>query len=146
RGHSVQCCDLSRQSLDDTVLREVELIAFYLPMHTATRLALQLLPSIRNKNRVAHFCAFGLYAPLNEAHLRHAGFSTVLGPEFESDLAQLAETLATGAAPPASKGNIGKLPRLAFEVPDRSGLPHFKKYAHVVLPDGQHRTAGYTEA
>jgi hypothetical protein len=35
---------------------------------------------------------------------------------------------------------------LAFELPDRAGLPQLGKYAHVVLPQGVHRTAGYTEA
>src|ERR1700739_2805717 len=38
------------------------------------------------------------------------------------------------------------MPRLAFEVPDRSGLPALDRYAHVVLPDGVHRVAGYAEA
>src|SRR5258705_5700997 len=47
RGHSVHCCDLSRQSLDESALREAALIVFYLPMHTATRIALQWLPTIR---------------------------------------------------------------------------------------------------
>jgi len=54
---------------------------------------------IRAQNRVAHLCACGLYAPLNGSHLRAAGFSTVLGPEFEAELAQLAMILR----PPCSR-------------------------------------------
>src|SRR5882672_8493028 len=88
RGHSVNCFDLSRQPIDEAALRDAKLIVFYVPMHTATRLALQWLPVIRSQNRVAHLCACGLYAPLNGSHLRAAGFSTVLGPEFEAELAQ----------------------------------------------------------
>src|SRR5258705_1313683 len=96
RGHSVNCFDLSRQSIEEAALRDAKLIVFYVPMHTATRLALQWLPVIRAQNRTAHLCACGLYAPLNGSHLRAAGFSTVLGPEFEAELAQLADDLASG--------------------------------------------------
>jgi radical SAM superfamily enzyme YgiQ (UPF0313 family) len=38
------------------------------------------------------------------------------------------------------------LSRQQFVVPDRSGLVPLKRYAHVVLPGGEHRIAGYTEA
>jgi radical SAM superfamily enzyme YgiQ (UPF0313 family) len=146
RGHSVRCFDLSRQALEEPSLREAELIVFYLPMHTATRLALQWVAAIRAQNPGAHLCACGLYAPLNEAHLRAAGFSTVLGPEFEFDLSQLAQELSAGEARASIENQHEKLPRLRFELPDRSDLPALGKYAHVVLPSGQHRTVGYTEA
>jgi radical SAM superfamily enzyme YgiQ (UPF0313 family) len=146
RGLSVNCFDLSRQSLDETALHEAQLIVFYLPMHTATRLVLQWLPSIRKQNPAAHLCACGLYAPLNETHLRSAGFSTILGPEFEADLAQLADSLTSGDAHKETELLDTKIPRLAFEIPDRSSLPTLDKYAHVVLPGGRHRVAGYTEA
>ena len=127
-------------------MREAELIVFYLPMHTATRLSLQWVPAIRARNPHAHLCACGLYAPLNEAHLRAAGFATVLGPEFESDLTQLAQELSSGATHSDAVNHQKKLPRLKFEVPDRSDLPMLRKYAHVVLPNGEHRSVGYTEA
>jgi radical SAM superfamily enzyme YgiQ (UPF0313 family) len=146
RGHTVNCFDLSRQTLDEFAIREASLIVFYLPMHTATRLALQWLPAVREQNPAAHLCACGLYAPLNESHLRGAGFSAILGPEFESDLAQLADDLAVGHSYQTTELANRKIPRLAFEIPDRSGLPALDKYAHVVLPDGTQRVAGYTEA
>jgi radical SAM superfamily enzyme YgiQ (UPF0313 family) len=146
RGHSVTCFDLSRQSLNESAIREAALVVFYLPMHTATRLALQWLPTIREQNPAARLCACGLYAPLNESHLRGAGFSAILGPEFESGLVQLADDLAAGHPHQRTELPDTKIPRLAFEVPDRSGLPALDKYAHVVLPDGTHRIAGYTEA
>ncbi len=37
------------------------------------------------------------------------------------------------------------LGRIAFEVPDRSGLPKLSRYAHLVLPDGSTRVAGFAE-
>ena len=50
RGHDVACFDLSRQAMDDAAVRAAELIAIYLPMHTATRLASRLVPSLRESN------------------------------------------------------------------------------------------------
>ena len=38
------------------------------------------------------------------------------------------------------------LERLDFIVPDRAGLVPLREYAHVMLPDGGHLVAGYTEA
>jgi radical SAM superfamily enzyme YgiQ (UPF0313 family) len=146
REHSVRAVDLSRQSLGESEVSEAGLIVFYLPMHTATRLALQWLPTIRKQNPNAHLCACGLYAPLNETQLYAAGFSTILGPEFEADLAQLVDELSSSRSPRQSESLNAKLPRLQFEVPDRSDLPALHKYAHVVLPDGAHKTSGYTEA
>lgn len=145
RGHSVRCFDLSRQSLDENAVCDAHLIVFYLPMHTATRLALQWSEIVRAQNPAAKLCACGLYAPLNEVRLRAAGFSSILGPEFEAELSGLAENLVAKGLP-AGASPASPLPRLAFELPDRSGLPHLREYAHVVLPDGSHRTAGYTEA
>jgi radical SAM superfamily enzyme YgiQ (UPF0313 family) len=146
REHFVRAFDLSRQSLDESALNEAGLIVFYLPMHTATRLALQWLPAIREKNPTAHLCACGLYAPLNESHLRAAGFCTILGPEFEADLAHLADELSASRSLRQSESTGIQLPRLSFEVPDRSDLRALHDYAHVVLPDGVHKTSGYTEA
>ena len=50
RGHAVTCLDLSRQPLAEQAAREAGLIAFYVPMHTATRLTLELLDPIRRIN------------------------------------------------------------------------------------------------
>ena len=146
RGHSVECRDLSRQSLDESMVRDSQLIVFYLPMHTATLLALRWAKIARAKNAAATLCACGLYAPLNEPHLRAAGFLAIFGPEFEADLAALADEIASGKQAQAKRNGRWPLPRLAFELPDRAGLPQLRKYAHVVLPEGSHRIAGYTEA
>jgi radical SAM superfamily enzyme YgiQ (UPF0313 family) len=139
RGHSVICLDLSRQALNEGAVRAAELIAFYVPMHTATRLAGTLIPSLRKQNPTAHFCCYGLYAPMNAEYLRKLGVETVIGGEFEKQLADLAEGLKRSRA-------AVSLERLEFEVPDRSGLAPLRQYAHLVMPSGKHRTVGYTEA
>jgi radical SAM superfamily enzyme YgiQ (UPF0313 family) len=93
RGHAVTCFDLTRQELDAAAVRSAELIAIYLPMHTATRLACKLIPALREQNAGAHICCYGLYAPMNAEYLRSLGVGTILGGEFEGGLVRLAERL-----------------------------------------------------
>jgi radical SAM superfamily enzyme YgiQ (UPF0313 family) len=94
RGHEVTCLDLTRQDLDALAVGSAELIAIYLPMHTATRLACKLIPSLRVQNPGAHICCYGLYAPMNAEYLRSLGVGTILGGEFEGGLVRLAERLS----------------------------------------------------
>lgn len=148
RGHNVAVLDLARQSLDQAAVTAAGLIAIYLPMHTATRLAAQLLPLLRKLSPRAHLCCYGLYAPMNVDYLRALGVSTILGGEFEAELAQLAERLSTNGKqawgqPPES---VISLARLQFEAPDRSGLPSMEKYAHLIVPGEGYRIVGSTEA
>src|SRR6476619_1844018 len=81
-GHDVVCADLTRTRLPEDAVRRAGLVAFHLPMHTATRLALPVVERVRALNGDAQICAYGLYAPLNAALLRERGVQTVLGPEF----------------------------------------------------------------
>jgi radical SAM superfamily enzyme YgiQ (UPF0313 family) len=143
-GHEVVCLDLTRQSLDDAAVRSAGLIAIYLPMHTATRLAAKLIPTLKEMNSRAHVCCYGLYAPMNVAYLRGLGVGTILGGEFEAELVKLAKHV--DAQLPAHKSFAISFERLAFLVPDREGMPGIEKYAHLVLPDGSHRVVGSTEA
>lgn len=148
RGHTVTCLDLSREPLNEQALREAGLIAFYVPMHTATRLTLELLEPLRKINPKAHLCAYGLYAPLSAQIFRAQGIGSLLGGEFELSLVDLAEHLSGLSALPQIHpldSNIS-LARLSFQVPDRSGLPPLRSYVHLVLPSGEHRIVGYTEA
>jgi len=46
-GHRVACADLSRERLDPSAIRRAELVAFSLPMHTATPLALPVIDMVR---------------------------------------------------------------------------------------------------
>jgi radical SAM superfamily enzyme YgiQ (UPF0313 family) len=92
-GAAVTCLDLSREALREEPVREAGLIAFYVPMHTATRLAAQLVEPVRRLNPRAHLCFYGLYAPVNEAYLRRLGVETILGGEFEEALAAVVARL-----------------------------------------------------
>ncbi|MDE3155968.1 MAG: radical SAM protein [Acidobacteriota bacterium] len=154
-GLAVRCVDLSRDRLLDEAIREADLVAWYLPMHTATRLAAPVIERVGRVQPRAHRCAYGLYAPLNASFLRARGIDTILGPEFEADLLALARRLAdiTPTSPEAtpSDGQVNPergvgVPRLHFVQPDRRGLPPLDRYATVQMDDGTKRVAGYTEA
>jgi radical SAM superfamily enzyme YgiQ (UPF0313 family) len=151
RGHEVSCFDLSRQALDEGAIRAAGLIAFYVPMHTATRLTLELLPAIRGLNPDACLCAYGLYAPLAAESFQALGVSHLFGGEFEQALSDLADqSPASGIKVDSLQHSQGivqtSLARQRFLNPDRSGLPSLRSYAHLVLPQGGHRVVGYTEA
>ena len=67
--------DTSRTELSDEQITEADAIAFYLPMHTATRLAEPLIARCRRINAGARLVAYGLYAPLNAPWLRERGIA-----------------------------------------------------------------------
>ena len=144
-GAQVACFDLSREPLDEDAVRGADLIAFYVPMHTATRLAARVAPRVRSLNPAAHLCFYGLYAPVNEEFLRGLGAGTILGGEFETSLVSLVERLQSGEHGPQTEPRIA-LDRLQFATPDRSGLVPLNEYARLIAVDGKRRTVGYTEA
>jgi radical SAM superfamily enzyme YgiQ (UPF0313 family) len=143
-GHQVDTLDIAVTPLLADLIREAGLVAFYIPMHTATRLTGMLMPRVREFNPDAHVCAFGLYAPMSEPYLRELGIQTVIGGEFEAALLGLADSLASGNG---SQGHFSGvlLDRLQFRVPDRSGLPPLRHYSKLDF-HGQKVLVGYTEA
>lgn len=143
-GHEVTCADLSREPLPREAVAAAGLVAFFLPMHTATRLFLRVLERIREINPAAHLCCYGLYAPLNREMLQRLGVGTVLGGEFEEPLADFAARLESGAGGRQREPLIS-LARQRFLPPDRDGLPPLAAYAQLVTPQGTRRVA-YTEA
>jgi radical SAM superfamily enzyme YgiQ (UPF0313 family) len=138
-GHEVTMADVSCAPMPRVAVEQADLIAFFLPMHTATKLSLRLMDRVKHVNPGAHLCAYGLYAPLNERLLRGAGVGTILGGEFEAGLVALA-----GGRDPQGRAPIS-LDRQQFQVPDRTGLPPLGAYAQLVV-DHTTRRVGYTEA
>ena len=139
-------------------MREADFIAFYVPMHTATRLAVKALDAVRSVNPNAHICFYGLYAPVNEVYLRKLGAQTILGGEFEEALLRAAQRvrgeredweglqLAAGLSERSRAEPVISLSRLQFLAPDRAGLPPLSRYAHLDHPGRAPRVTGYTEA
>ncbi len=143
-GAEVTCLDLSQQHLDRVAVRRADLVAFYLPMHTATRIAAIAIARVRSINAEARLCAYGLYAPLNADLLRRLGIHDILGGEFEEGLAALVRRNNRGQVKEVQREI--SLARQQFMIPDRSNLPPLRKYAKLALPDGAQRIVGYTEA
>lgn len=136
-GHEVTTADLSREPLPLAPIRAAHWVAFHLPMHTATRIALPQIHKIQQINPAARICCYGLYAALNNEMLRSLGVVHVVGGEFEKALSDLISGRA--AAEPVV------LDRLLFRKPDRTDLPNLSRYAGLVH-GGNHKVAGYTEA
>jgi radical SAM superfamily enzyme YgiQ (UPF0313 family) len=133
-GHQVTAVDVSRSPLSDEMIRQADAMAFSLPMHTATRLAIPLIERVKRVNPVARIACYGLYAPLNADLLRSLGVDAILGGEFEQALVQWA---AGESVPKIS------LDKLAFVKPDRSDPG--ASYAKLRTGDGD-RLVAYTEA
>ena len=108
-GWDVDCIDAAKDRVPDSALAGAGLIGVHLPMHTATRLAGPLLVKARRLNRTARVCAYGLYAPLNEAWLRSLGVDEVLGGEFEEDLAAIARSIGSERSPQSAQSPQSQL-------------------------------------
>lgn len=118
RGHTVYSCDTSVSRPDMERLAAADLIAFYLPMHTATRLAVPWIRRARAVNPKARLAAYGLYAGLNRDYLKSIGVAWFAGPVLE---------------------------RHGFPVPNRTDLKPLDRYAKL-HGLGEARTVAYTEA
>ncbi|HEY0873916.1 MAG TPA: CUAEP/CCAEP-tail radical SAM protein [Vicinamibacterales bacterium] len=168
-GIEVVCVDLSRQRLPQDAVRAASAIGFFLPMHTATRLALPVIDRVRTLNPEARLLAYGLYAPLNASLLNDRGVHDILDGEFEARLLELVRlgststststqhpALGTQHPAPSTQHGARSAParsaparsapaRLQFKRPWRDGLPPLASYAALQIGD-QRVTAGYTEA
>jgi radical SAM superfamily enzyme YgiQ (UPF0313 family) len=150
-GHVVTCVDLSRERLPADAVRTATLVGFFLPMHTATRLALPVIDRVRKLNPAARLVAYGLYAPLNADLLRERGVNDILGGEFEQDLVDAAARSLEPSNPatlePSNLGTLepSTLARLIFKTPVRDGLPPLSRYASLQV-GAERRVVGYTEA
>ncbi len=145
-GFSVDCLDLAVEKLDADRLADAGLVAVHAGMHTATRIALEALPRVREMAPCAHVCVYGLYAPLNTTALHAAGAQTLLGGEVEARLLALAERLRRGESVDGGELPTVTLDKIPFRVPDRSRLPPLERYAHLELPDASTRVVGFAEA
>jgi len=138
-GVDVDCVDTSREPLNDEHIRAATLVAFYLPMHTATRLAAPLLQRVRAVNPDARLAAYGLYAPLNRAWLEERG-ARVLGADAEQDLVRLVNSQLPTSNSQSSSQSV------RFIQPDRTTLLPLTRYAALQMPDGTRRVVGSTDA
>jgi radical SAM superfamily enzyme YgiQ (UPF0313 family) len=91
-GHEVTPVDVSKTKLSDDLIRRADAVAFSLPMHTATRLAIPVIERVQRVNPAARIACYGLYAPLNAELLKSLGVEATIGGEFEDALVSWAES------------------------------------------------------
>ena len=152
---------MAKETLDPGTLGSADLVAFHLPMHTATRLAAPAIKQARAMNPSARICAYGLYAPLNAGFLRSLGVDDVLGGEFEADLTAIARDVACSSAdgrsrrrrsglpdvgPKGPHYTCNRCPAFSFWCPIVRVCPASRRYATLQCADGTRRIVGYTEA
>ena len=118
-GHDVRMVDTSVEPWDVSVVDDVDAVAFSVPMHTATRLALAAAHSVRERRPDVPIAFYGLYADMG------AGVADAVFPgEY------LLPLLAwVGAGGRGFSNELGGLDR----------------YARLVIGD-EERLAGYVEA
>ena len=143
--YEVECLDLSQQKLTAKVLAPANVVFIYLSMLTATRLAVEAMPRIKQMAPRARIAVFGWYAPVNEEFLRGLGVDAVFGGESETDMLTYAESLSAADEHPARHQAVVNLKRIDFMVPDRHSLPALEKYSQLIFPDGNRRVMGFTE-
>ena len=131
------------ECIDEDAVKSAGLIAIYLPMHTATRLAIEVLPKIKILNSSAHLAFFGLYATINKDLLLSLGGKTIISGEFEDSLVQLYQQLVGSTF--VSDSGLVSLKRQNFRKPKRSDLPNLNHYAKLINGKSQSIIVGYTE-
>ena len=137
-GLQARGIDLAVEPLDEAAVRAAGFIGISVPMHTALRSALELIPRIRALNPGAHLALYGLYATLNAELIFSLGASSVLSGELEEELVELARGAAAGSQVPIRK-------RLSFPVPSRRGLAPLDRYAHLELEGEAMKKVGTVE-
>ncbi|MCG9126019.1 radical SAM protein [Candidatus Poribacteria bacterium] len=126
--------DIAVEQLDVEKVKQAKFIGISVPMHTALRLGVHLLPRIRDLNPDVVICMYGLYAGLNADYLLSLGVNYCIGRgDVSEQLVQLVQSLLNDDDRefPVVDVPIGKLPDL-------------EKYAQFE-DNGEVRHVGYTE-
>ena len=146
KGAEVVCNDLAAEPLREAELGSTPFVAIHLAMHTATRLALELLPRLKHLNPNIHICFFGLYAPMTGEILKAEKNMTFVGGEFEAGVADIYSQLNKSGSLIGQDRVINILQKNKYHVPNRDSLPDLEHYAYLKEPDGFKKISGYTEA
>ena len=145
-GHEVRTLDVAVDTATPAVLRDVDLVAISVPMHTAARIGLEFARAARAAAPHVTIACYGMYAsPLHAELTGPDRADLVIGGEYEGGLLALAERIAGRGTEVPGAGASPLLLRQHYPVPDRRGLPTLDRYAKVRRADGEH-AAGYVEA
>lgn len=137
-GHEVRLVDLAVDDLSAVWADWAEVCLFSIPMHTATRLAVERARSLRTRRPGIPMAAFGLYAPA-AARAGEGLFQMCVAGEYEE---ALRAWLEDGARPAQTRIELG---RGAGSPPARHLVPGLDRYARLRHVDGE-RLVGYVSA
>ncbi|MDE0426083.1 MAG: CUAEP/CCAEP-tail radical SAM protein [Candidatus Poribacteria bacterium] len=125
--------DIAVEPLDLEKVARARFIGISVPMHTALRLGVHLLPRIREVNPDVIICMYGLYAKLNADYLLSHGVDFCIRGEASTQLIALMQSFVDG------KGT--ETQEVGFPIAE---LPSLEMYAQFEN-NGEVRTVGYTE-
>ncbi|MEX2655732.1 MAG: radical SAM protein [Acidimicrobiia bacterium] len=134
-GHDVSTLDVAIDSIGSADIAGQDAIAISVPMHTAARLAQDVVRSVRDVDSEVPIALFGLYAgegAMDEVAARFVG-------EYEPDLTAW---VADGMPPVGTRISVTQQ---AFATPQRESLPDLSRYGRLRIA-GEERVAGYVEA
>lgn len=142
-GHDVRAVDLAVDSLDRDMLGWAEALAVSVPMHTAMRLAVDVLRGVRRERPDLPVAVYGLYAAVSADRTVGELADVALVGEYEPELvAWVSEVERGSTGGPAVRVDISQG---RFLPPARHLLPPLERYARLEV-DGEQRLAGYVEA
>ncbi len=142
-GHELRCVDLSVTTLNHKDLDWAQAIGISVPMHTAMRLATNLVAELRSKNYNLPTCFYGLYAYLAPDLIVFGPLDQAISGEYEPDLIAWANLIENNQT--SSNLNIIRLKRNKFSTPARELLPSLDNYAKLQTDQGE-KLVGYVEA
>jgi hypothetical protein len=139
RGHETRLVDLSRSPWPDGDVAWAQAVAISIPMHTATRLALEVLRALRDTRPDLCVALYGLYAPVVEGHdllrpgdLLPAGDPTAaISSWLEGMNAPLALDGEAPISNPRAQVDLGSPRPTPSPLPLRHLLPPLEGYAHL---------------
>jgi len=125
-GHDVTVLDTSVDEWDPRVVDDMDAVAFSVPMHTATRLAVAAARAVKDRRADLPVCFYGLYAAMGDGVA-----DELIAGEYDDALIEW-----VGRSPAATA---------ATSLPWRTSLPDLTRYGRLEV-DGEERLAGYVEA
>lgn len=142
-GHQVDALDLAVEEWSDDLVARADAVALSVPMHTASRLALDAADRIRMTRPDVPLAAFGLYAPVVAARLAELGGVAIAG-EVDAALARWASDPAGGRSLTVELGRDAA--HATAPRPVRDLLPGIDRYAALEFAPGDTRLVGTVEA
>lgn len=142
-GHQVRCADVSLQPLADDAVDWADAVACSVPMHTAMRLARQVVAAVGRRRPELPVCVYGLYATVG-----CPGAGRAIAGEYLPDLLTWAAAPGPGIASAGTPVPLVRRQRHRAGngvLPARHLLPPLTRYARLVA-GGEERLVGAVEA